>query len=33
MPEVMAFVGLLLVLFVQGLQSLGDRSVRRLSRR
>ncbi|WP_207791826.1 methionine ABC transporter permease [Siccirubricoccus phaeus] len=33
MPEVMATVVLLLILFVQGLQSLGDWLVRRLSRR
>ena len=33
MPEVMATVVLLLILFVQGLQSLGDLLVRRLSRR
>jgi D-methionine transport system permease protein len=33
MPEVMATVVLILILFVQGLQSLGDWLVRRLSRR
>ncbi|MBK1656730.1 methionine ABC transporter permease [Paracraurococcus ruber] len=33
MPEVMATVVLLLILFVQGLQSLGDWLVRRLGRR
>jgi D-methionine transport system permease protein len=33
MPEVMAVVVAILILFVQGLQSLGDRLVRRLSRR
>jgi D-methionine transport system permease protein len=33
MPEVMATVVLLLILFVQGLQSLGDWLVRRFSRR
>jgi D-methionine transport system permease protein len=33
MPEVMAAVVLVLILFVQGLQSLGDVLVRRLSRR
>ena len=33
MPEVMAVVVAVLILFVQGLQSLGDRLVRRLSRR
>jgi len=33
MPEVMAIVVVILILFVQGLQSLGDRLVRRLSRR
>lgn len=33
MPEVMAAVVLVLILFVQGLQSLGDFLVRRLSRR
>ncbi|MBL6459201.1 ABC transporter permease [Belnapia sp. T6] len=33
MPEVMAIVVAILILFVQGLQSLGDRLVRRLSRR
>ncbi|MEN0076679.1 MAG: DL-methionine transporter permease subunit, partial [Paracraurococcus sp.] len=33
MPKVMATVVLILILFVQGLQSLGDWLVRRLSRR
>ncbi|MDI3309770.1 MAG: methionine ABC transporter permease [Acetobacteraceae bacterium] len=33
MPEVMAIVVVILILFVQGLQSLGDRLVRHLSRR
>jgi D-methionine transport system permease protein len=33
MPEVMATVVLILILFVQGLQSLGDWLVRRFSRR
>lgn len=33
MPEVMAIVVVILILFVQGLQSLGDWLVRRLSRR
>ncbi|TCZ55017.1 methionine ABC transporter permease [Roseicella aquatilis] len=33
MPEVMATVVVILILFVQGLQSLGDLLVRRLSRR
>ncbi len=33
MPEVMAIVVIVLILFVQGLQSLGDLLVRRLSRR